>query len=130
MRRQFYVFIIRWLLNSVGLWLAVQLLSDYGAAISPERGIPTFLFAGLVFSIVNSVIRPIVIILSLPVILITLGLFMFVVNGFMVWLSLKLVPGLSMTFTAAIVAGIIISLINYIVTSLLDIRKARGSQKI
>lgn len=84
----------------------------------------TFLIAGLIFSVVNSVVKPIAVIVSLPAILITLGLFTIVVNGLMVYISLLLAPGLSMTFGASIIAGIILSLVNYIVNSALELRKA------
>ena len=82
-----------------------------------------FLLAGLVFSVLNSIIRPILVILSLPAILLTLGLFIFVVNGAMVWLAIKLTPGLSMTFINAIFAGMLLSLINYIVSSMRELRR-------
>lgn len=87
-----------------------------------------FLLAGLIFSIINTVLRPIIIILSLPAILLTLGLFILVVNGILVYLSLKLAPGLHMSFVNSILTGMILSLINYIVSSVLvlnDTRKER-----
>ena len=80
MRRQFSVFLIRWLLNTFGLWLAIRLFGTGFQADQIDAGLFGFLFAALIFSIVNSVLRPIVIILSLPAILLTLGLFTFVVN--------------------------------------------------
>lgn len=119
MKKQFSVFLIRWLLNSIGIWVSVRLLSDYQANDSTAL---TFLLAGLIFSVANSVLKPIVIILSLPAILVTLGLFTFVVNGLMVYLSLAITPGLSMTFGASIIAGIILSLVNYIVSSALELK--------
>lgn len=123
MKRQFAVFLLRWLLNSFGLWIAFRL---FGAGSSPEAidaGAGAFLLAGLIFSLVNSILRPIVIILSLPAILLTLGLFTFIVNGFMVYISLQLTPGnLEMTFWHSVLTGIILSLINYIVSSALELR--------
>lgn len=123
MRQQFSIFLLRWALNSVGLWVAVSLLGGLGATLNSEATALTFLFAGLVFSVVNSILRPLVIVLSLPAILLTLGLFMLVVNGFLVWLSVKFVPGLEMPFLAAIIAGMIISLVNYAVTGLIEFNK-------
>ena len=118
MRQQFYVFLLRWVLNSIGIWVAVRLL---GSADSVSIGI--YFWAGLIFSIVNSVLKPIIVILSLPAILLTLGLFTIVVNGLMVYISLKLVPGLELTFASSILAGIIMSLVNYIVSSAVDSRE-------
>jgi putative membrane protein len=123
MRKQFSVFVFRWLLNSTGLWLFVQL---FGTGFSYEQinnGFGVFLIAGLIFSLVNAVLKPIVIILSLPAILLTLGLFTLIVNGLMVYISLKLAPGLHMTFWYSILTGIVLSLINYIVSSALEIRR-------
>ncbi len=122
MGRQFSIFLARWLLNTFGLWVAIKL---FGTGISDAQitaGLWGFLLAGLIFSIINSVLRPIVIILSLPAILLTLGLFTFVVNGLMVYISLKIAPGLSMTFWHSIITGVVLSLVNYIVSSLFDIR--------
>lgn len=117
---------IRWLLNSLGLWLAVKLFGT-GYTETPQ-GMAVFLFAGFIFSIVNTMLRPIVVIFSLPALLITLGLFMLVVNGFMVYISLKLAPGVSMTFAHSILTGVVISLVNYIVSNVIDLDK-RSSEK-
>jgi len=119
MKKQFSTFVIRWLVNSLGLWVAVRLLGTGYNNIDVTAGIFGFLMAGLIFSIVNSILKPIVVILSLPAILLTLGLFMLVVNGLMVYFSLMLAPGISMTFFNSILAGIILSLINYVVSAIL-----------
>jgi len=122
MNKHFYVFIVRWLFNSLGLWVAVQLLGTGYNNVEVTAGIIGFLFAGLIFSIVNSVLRPFIIILSLPAILLTLGLFMLVVNGLMVYISLRFTPGIEMSFVNSIFAGIILSLVNYIVSATLVVR--------
>lgn len=129
MRRQFAVFLIRWILNSFGLWIAVRLLGTGYDGTQVDSGYAVFLIAGLIFSIINSVLRPIIIILSLPAILVTLGLFILVVNGLMVYISLKLTPGLQMTFLNSIFTGIILSLINYIVSSVLELSYGRLNQE-
>lgn len=121
MRRQFGIFLIRWLLNSFGLWLSVRLLGTGYSGEQVDAGFMIFLLAGLIFSVINSVLKPIVVILSLPAILITLGLFMILVNGLMVYLSLVLTPGLQMSFVNSILTGIILSLINYIVSSVFEL---------
>ena len=129
MRKQFFVFVVRWMLNSFGLWVAVKL---FGTGYSDEAvtaGAGGFLLAGLIFSLVNTILRPIVIILSLPAILVTLGLFTVIVNGLMVYLSLKLAPGLHMTFWYSVLTGMILSLINYIVSSALELQYGRRNQE-
>jgi len=125
MKRQFAVFIIRWMLNSFGLWLAVRLLGTGYSEAQVDSGYMVFLLAGLIFSLINSILRPIIIILSLPAILLTLGLFILIVNGLMVYITLKLTPGLQMTFLNSIFTGIILSLINYIVSSALELQYGR-----
>jgi putative membrane protein len=122
MRRQFIVFLLRWLLNSFGLWLAVRLFGTGYAPASIDAGAGVFLLAGLIFSVINSILRPVVIVLSLPAILVTLGLFTFIVNGLMVYISLALTPGLHMKFWHSVLTGILLSLINYIVSSAVELR--------
>jgi putative membrane protein len=129
MKRQFFVFVVRWILNSIGLWIAVRIFgTGYNDAdLTASAGV--FLGAGLIFSVINSILRPIVIILSLPAILLTLGLFTIIVNGLMVYVSLKLAPGLNMTFWNSVLTGIVLSLVNYIVSSALDLQYARQQEK-
>jgi putative membrane protein len=123
MRRQFIIFLLRWLLNSFGLWIAIRLFGTGYASETIDGGASVFLLAGLIFSIVNTILRPLVIVVSLPAILLTLGLFTFIVNGLMVYISLVLTPGLQMTFWHSVITGIILSLINYIVSSAVEIRQ-------
>lgn len=122
MKLQLAVFTLRWLLNSLGIWIAVRL---FGTGYDPDAlqaGAGGFLLAGLIFSLVNSILRPFFIVLSLPAILISLGLFTFIVNGFLVYISLLLTPGIQMKFWHSVLAGIILSLINYIVSSIFVLR--------
>ncbi len=120
MQRQFFRFLLRWGLNSLGLWIAARLLVGHGVAYDESQGFVLFFWAGLVLSLVNVVLKPVIIILSLPAILLTLGLFTLIVNGLMVWIAARLVGGLVIAFWPAVLAGMIISLINYVLTSLLD----------
>lgn len=123
MKRQLFVFLVRWALNSFGLWIAVRLFGTGYNNVDVTAGIGGFLLAGLIFSIINSILKPIAVIFALPAILITLGLFMLVVNGLMVYISLKLAPGLSMSFINSILTGMLLSLINYIVSAALELRQ-------
>lgn len=121
MRKQFAVFLLRWLLNTFGLWVASRLLTS--GFSDTDATTTTFLVAGLVLSLANSILKPIVVVLSLPAILVTLGLFMLVVNGLMVYIALNLVPNLHIHFFSAILTGIIISLINYIISGFLELNQ-------
>jgi putative membrane protein len=121
MRQQLGVFLVRWLLNTVGIWIAILIFGTGYDRDLLTVGMGGFLLAGLIFSLVNAILRPIVIILSLPAILLSLGLFTFVVNGLMVYISLALAPNIQTTFLNAIIIGIVLSLINYVVSSIFQI---------
>lgn len=115
-----YRFGVRWLVCSLGLWIAAGLLDSH---ISYTGSGWAIVWAGLVLAIINAILKPIVVILSLPAILVTLGLFMVVINGFTVFLASKLYSQLHVTnFWAAILAGMIIGLVNYLVTAILENR--------
>ena len=122
MKRQFVTFVIRWVLNSFGLWIAVRIFGTGYSDSQVDSGVLVFLVAGLIFSLVNAVIKPAVMIVSLPAILLTLGLFTIIVNGLMVYISLKMAPGMTMSFLNSILTGLLLSLINYIVSSALEIQ--------
>ncbi|MDN5275602.1 MAG: hypothetical protein JWN33_251 [Candidatus Saccharibacteria bacterium] len=130
MKRQFLVFLVRWLLNSFGLWVAVRLLGTGYDNFDVTLGLGGFLLAGLIFSFVNSILKPIAVVFSLPAILLSLGLFMLVVNGVMVYLSLAIAPGIKMTFLNSILTGMLLSLINYIVSAALELRPRKSLGEI
>ncbi|HEV7952081.1 MAG TPA: phage holin family protein [Candidatus Saccharimonadales bacterium] len=125
MKKQFSLFILRWMLNSFGLWVAVRVFGTGYSDAELTANTWAFLVAGLIFSVINAILRPVVIILSLPAILVTLGLFMIVVNGLMVYISLKLAPGMQMTFLYSMITGIVLSLVNYIVSGVLELQYMR-----
>jgi putative membrane protein len=126
MRDQFLIFAIRWVLNSFGLWVAVRLLGTGYENVEVTAGFWGFLLAGFIFSLLNSILKPFVVILSLPAILLTLGLFMLVVNGLLVYLALAIAPGIQMTLLNSILTGIILSLINYIVSAVTEMRRGQS----
>lgn len=126
MKQQFFVFLIRWALSSLGLWLAVRLLGTGYENVDVTAGFWGFALAGLIFSIVNSLFKPLLVIVSLPAILLTLGLFTIVVNGILVYFSLLVAPGISMSFGNSIITGIMLSLINYIVSVAIELRDGKS----
>jgi putative membrane protein len=110
--------LVRWFVCSAGLWVTASLLTS---SISYNSQIGVIIIAGLVLAIINAILKPLIIILSLPAILFSLGLFMIVINGFMVWMASKLYHSLHVhDFWAAMLAGIIIGLVNYLVTTVLE----------
>lgn len=118
MNRPIYRFLTRWLVCSLGLWIAASFLSN---SISYDSRLRVIIIAGLVLAIINVVIKPILVIFSLPAILLTLGLFMIVINGLTVFIASKLYHPLHITnFWAAMFAGMVIGLVNYLVTAILE----------
>ena len=117
MNKPFYKFLVRWLVCSLGLWIAASFLSD---SISYDSQLRVIVIAGLVLAIINALLKPVLVILSLPALLVTLGLFMIIINGATVYLASKLYAPLHITnFWAAVFAGIIIGLVNYLVSTIL-----------
>lgn len=122
MKQQFLLFLVRWALNALGLWVSVRLLGTGIDDVDVTAGFWGFVLAGLIFSLANSLLKPIFVIVSLPAILLTLGLFIIVVNGVLVYITFAVSPGISMSFGNSIITGIILSLVNYIVNAAIEIR--------
>lgn len=122
MKTQFLVFVLRWALSALGFWVAFRILGTGYDNVDVTAGFWGFLFAGFIFSVVNSLFKPLLVVISLPAILLTLGLFTIVVNGVIVYVSLALAPGVAMSFGNSIITGIILSLVNYIVSAAVEIR--------
>lgn len=81
-------FVVRLLITALGLWVADQLLA--GLTIT---GTGSLVISALLLGIVNAVIRPIILILTLPLTVLTLGLFILIVNGISLGIAAWLVPG-------------------------------------
>ncbi len=104
-------FILRVLVAALGLWLATEWVA--GISVSTAT---TLLFAALLLGIVNAIVRPIVVILTLPFTLLTLGLFLLVINAAMLGLVAWLLPGFTIPggFWSAVGAATIVSVISWI----------------
>jgi len=104
-------FIIRLLIGALGLWLAAFLLPAHISYDSPVA----LLIAAVALGIANAIVRPILIVLTLPFTVITLGLFLFVINGLMLWLVGHFVPGFHVQgFLDAILGAIIVGLVSWV----------------
>lgn len=100
-------FLTRCLINAVILLLIPYVM---GPAVQVSGVLPA-LVAAFVLGIVNALIRPVLIILSLPIQLLTLGLFTFVINGLMLWLVARLVGGFYIAgFWPAVLASVLLSI--------------------
>lgn len=100
---------VRILLNMIAIWVAAYLI----AGISyPSLG--SLFFAAVIFAVVNAVIKPILVIISFPLTLLTLGLFLLVINGITVEITAMFTGLRTATFMTSIQAGIIIAISNWI----------------
>lgn len=110
-------FVLRLLLNAAALWVAVRLVSG----ITYDGGWAGFLGVALVFGIVNAIVKPVITFLSIPFILLTLGLFFLVVNAFALWITSGLAGGLGLGFRvdgfwAAFLGALVVSIVNLLLT--------------
>jgi len=100
---------ITWVFNTVALFVATWLLS--GLSYGSDWWV--LLVAGLVFTLVNFFLKPVLTILSIPFIVVTLGIFYFLINVFMLYLTHWIVPQFTIaTFWWAVLAAIIVSAVN------------------
>ncbi len=107
--------IIRWFANALALMLVAYLYS--GVVLN---GISGALIAALALGLVNAIVRPVLIFLTFPVTIVTLGLFIFVINGLLFWLVAEIVPGFTVTgFIAALIGSIMYSVITLITSWLI-----------
>ena len=106
--------LIVWLINSVALIAVAYLLPGIGVA-----SFGTALVAALVLGLVNAIIRPILILLTLPVTILTLGLFIFIINGLLFWFVGSFIQGFVVAgFWWGVLGAIVYSLISWLLASL------------
>jgi len=111
-------FLIRGLMTALGLWVASALLNGVHST-----GFLALVGAGLLLGIVNAVIRPILVILTLPITIVTLGFFLLVVNALMVLLVSKLMHGFAVDgFWWAMLTAIIVTVVGWIANAFIGPR--------
>jgi putative membrane protein len=113
-------FLIRLLVNAAALWVATRLVPG----VSFDGGALPFLGVALVFGVINAFIRPVLKVLTFPLIIVTLGIFALVVNGLMLWLTSSLSASLGLGFHvsgfwAAFFGGLVVSLVSTILSLLI-----------
>lgn len=102
--------ILRALIGAFGLWLASKLV----AGISVD-GTATLLIAAIVLGLVNAIVRPVVFVLTLPLTIVTLGLFLFALNAAMLGLTAALLPGFQIDgFWAALFGAIVVGAVSWL----------------
>ena len=109
--------LLRILLNGLGLWAASRLFPG----IHYEGDLWYLLLAGFVLGLVNLLVKPLVTLLSLPLVVVTFGLFYLVINGLMLWLADKLLAGLHVdSFLWAIAGGCFLAVWNLVLRAMFD----------
>jgi putative membrane protein len=107
--------IIGWAINAVSLLLLTWIMPAVNVA-----SFVTALVVVLVLGLLNAVIRPVLLVLTLPVNVLTLGLFTFVINGFLFWLASRFLEGFEVrSFGWAVLGAIAYSLISWVVSALI-----------
>ncbi len=101
-------FVLNWLINAAALWVAVELLS--GLAVSSTE---TLFLAALVIGLINAVVKPILLVLTIPITVLTLGIFYLVLNGLLLYLAAALTPGFTIAnFGSAFLGALIVSAVS------------------
>jgi putative membrane protein len=105
------LFLVRSAFNAIALWVAVRLLD--GLTVTGDKRWLTFIVAGIVFSAVNMLVKPLVTLLALPLIVLTLGIAYFLVNVAMLFLTSALVDDFHIDgFWWGVAAALIVWLVN------------------
>ena len=108
--------IVKWLLSACAL-LAVAYFYN-GVQVS---SFATALLAAFIIGLFNTIVRPVLVVLTLPVTLITLGLFLFVINALMFWAAAGVMDGFRVTgFSAALIGSLIYSVFGLVIESALE----------
>ncbi len=123
---------VRALVNALGLWLCIQMVSGISVTGTSEYVWLYYVLAGVVLALVNMLVRPVVMILSLPFYVLTLGLFFVVVNAAMLgltsWITDVFAVGFHVDgFWAAVFGGIVIGIVNVVVDLFLPAKYRRHS---
>ncbi|MBK9360834.1 MAG: phage holin family protein [Rubrivivax sp.] len=108
--------IVRWLLLAAALLLVANV--DAGVSVA---GFGAAMVAALVLGLLNTLVRPLLVLLTLPVTLLTLGLFLFVINALMFWAAASLLQGFNVTgFGAALIGSLIYSICAVIIDAAVE----------
>lgn len=109
-------FLLRVAINALAIVLAASILP--GIEVD---GIVPALAAAVLLGLVNAFVRPVLLILTLPITLVTLGLFLLVLNGFCFWMVASLVTGFHVAgFGSALLGALVVSVVSWVVTALIS----------
>jgi putative membrane protein len=113
-------FVVRLLISAFALWVAVQIVSG----VSYQGEWSKLLLVALVFGLLNALVRPLLLLLSCPMLILTLGLFTLVINAFVLWLTSALSGSFGLGFHvagfwAAFLGALVVSIVSVLVSVLL-----------
>ena len=112
-------FILFWAVNTLSLWVAEHLFG--GISFASTKAL---VLSGLVLGIVNTLLRPILVILTFPITVLTLGLFLLIINGITLLIVARLVPGFGIAgFWTAVGIALVVSIVSFVLNHLLGLRK-------
>jgi len=119
-------FAVRVVITAVGLWVAAELVD--GIQMDPNRSIAYLLVVALLVGVLNATVRPLLALLSLPLVVATLGLFLFVVNAVTLAIAFAISARFDLGFTSdgfgpTLLAAIIVSIVGWLANGL--VRGAR-----
>ena len=110
-------FFIRMVANAVAILLIGYLLPQ----VVSVDGVTAALAAAFVLGLVNAVVRPLFVLLTLPITVVTLGAFLLVINGLLLWFVSAFVPGFHVNgFLAAVVGSVLLSIVSWILTKVVQ----------
>lgn len=120
-------FIVRIIVNGLALWVATEIVSgvDITSDGSTTDQVLTLLVIALIFALVNAIIKPIVQFFTFPLFIVTLGLFTFIVNALMLWLTGWIAEQLDIPFEvdgffwAAVLGALVVSFVSWLLNLLL-----------
>ena len=114
-------FLVFWGVNTLSLWVADALFDGIWFATRQS-----LLFAGLMLGMVNAFLKPVLVILTLPLSIVTLGLFVLVINALMLLLVAWLIPGFMVAgFWSGFLVALFVAVFSFIVNSLVGFNKVR-----
>lgn len=109
-------FVLRACAAALGFWIAWRIIPGVVVA----GGWSSLLAAGVILGVMNALVRPVLIFFTFPLTLLTLGLFLLVVNGITVWLTVALLHGLSIdSLWHAILTAVVITLVGWLADAIL-----------
>ncbi len=104
-------FLVHWLVIAIALWVTAAILPGVGFASTTALAI-----SALVLGLVNALVRPVLTILTLPITIVTLGLFYLLVNGFVFFLASRIVPGFEVAgFWWAVLGAFVVGIISWFI---------------